>query len=172
MIGSLLYLTMSRPDISFSVGTCVRYQANPKESRLMSVKRIIRYINWTLDYGLWYPYNYSFVIVADVDWARNIEDRKSTSSDCFFIGDCLMDWLNKKQNSISLFTAEAKYIAIRSCCMQLLWMKQMLKDYGIEQETMCIHYDNFSDINISKNLVLYFRTKNFEIHHHFFKDFC
>ena len=88
-----------------------------------------------------------------------------------FIGDCLVTWFSKKQNSISLSIAEAKYIAIRSCCTQLLWMKQMLKDYGIEQGTMCIHYANFSDINISKNHVLHSRTKNFEIHHHFIRDF-
>ena len=88
-----------------------------------------------------------------------------------FIGDCLVAWLSKKQNSISLSTTEDKYIAIRSCCTQLLWMKQVLKDYGIEQGTMCIHYDNFSDINISKNPVLHSRTENFEIHHHFIRDF-
>ena len=72
MIGSLLYLIVSRPDISFSVGTCARYQANLKESHLMPVKRIIRYINETLDYGLWYPYDFFLVIVgySNVDWAK------------------------------------------------------------------------------------------------------
>ena len=107
---------------------------------------------------------------SDVDYAENVEDRKSTSDACFFIGDCLVAWLNKKQNSISLFTAEAKYIAIRSCCMQLLWMKQMLKDYGIEQGTINIHYDNSSTTNISKNPILHSYSKPIEILHHFIRD--
>ena len=86
MIRSLLYLTVSRPSISFSVGACSRYQEILKESHLMSIKRIICYINGTFDYGLWYPYDYSFVIVGyfDIDWDGNVEDRKNTSSVCFF----------------------------------------------------------------------------------------
>ena len=92
MIRSLLYLTASRLSISFSVGACSRYQEIPKESHLMSIKRIICYINGTFDYGLWYPYDYSFVIVGyfdidwdgNVDWVGNVEDRKNTSSVCFF----------------------------------------------------------------------------------------
>ena len=72
---------------------------------------------------------------------KNIKDKKNTSSACFFIGDdCLVAWLSKKQNSISLSTTEAKYIVVRSCYTQLLLMKQMLNDYGIEQGTMNIHY--------------------------------
>ena len=77
MVGSLLYLTTSHPDISFSVRVCARYQANPKKSHLMSVKGIICYKNGTLDYGLWYPYGSSIVIdgYSDTGWARNVEDR-------------------------------------------------------------------------------------------------
>ena len=110
IIGSLLYLTMSCPDISFSVGACARYQANPKQSHLMSIKRIIRYINGTLDYGLWYPYEFSLVIDGyyDVECSGNIEDRKKKS----FIGDCLVAWLSKKQNFISLSTTKTEYIVV------------------------------------------------------------
>ena len=172
MLGSLLCLTMSRPNISFSVGACVRYQVNPKESHLTTIKRIICYINGTLDYGLWYHYVFSLVIVGYfvVDWAKNIEDRKNTSCAYFFIGDCLAAWLSKKQNFISLSIVKAQYIAIGSCCTQLLRMKQILKDYGIEQGTMCIHCDNFSAINISKNPILHSCTKYIEIYHHFVRD--
>ena len=107
MVGSLLYLTTSHPDISFSVESCARYQANPKESHLMSVKGIICYINGTLDYGLWYPYGSSLVIdgYSDTDRAINVDDRKNAFF--FFIGDCLMAWLSKKQNFIYLSTVEA-----------------------------------------------------------------
>ena len=87
-----------------------------------------------------------------------------------FIGDCLVTWLSKKQNSISLFVVEVKYIVVRIYCKQLLWMKQMLKDYGIEQGTMSIHYDNSIALNISKNHVIHSCTKHIEICHHFIKD--
>ena len=80
MIESLLYLTASHPNISFSVATCARYQENPKESHLTTIKRIICYINETLDYVLWYSYDSSLVIVGyfDANWVGNVEDRKST----------------------------------------------------------------------------------------------
>ena len=120
--GSLLYLMASRPDIAFSVGVCARYQAALKESHLTAVKRIIRYVNGTLDYGLWYSKdsNACLVCYSNADWARSVDDRKSTSGGCFYLGNNLVSWMSKKQNSVSLSTAEAEYIAVGSCCTQLL----------------------------------------------------
>jgi hypothetical protein len=125
MIGSLLYLTASRSDIAFSVGVCARFQANPKESHPTAVKRIIRYVNDTLLYGIWYSRETNLVVVgySDVDWARNSDDRKSPSRGCFYVGNNRVAWMSKKQASISLSTAG-------SCCTQLLWMKMLLGDYG------------------------------------------
>ncbi|KAL5579984.1 hypothetical protein UlMin_012426 [Ulmus minor] len=112
MIGSLLYLTASRPDLCYSVGVCARFQADPKESHLQAVKRIIRYVNGTLDYVLWYSMDTTTDLVdySDADWAGTIDDRKSTSGGCFYLGNNLVSWFSKKQNSISLSTAEAEYI--------------------------------------------------------------
>ena len=92
IIGSLLYLTASRPDIAFSVGVCARYQAAPKESHLTAVKQIIRYVYGTLDYGLWYleDFNACLVGYSDADWARSVDDRKSTSGGCFYLGNNLV----------------------------------------------------------------------------------
>ena len=172
MIGSLLYLTASRPDIAFSVGVCARYQANSKESRVGAVKRIIRYVNGTADYGIWFSKdtNSSLAGYSDADWAGNADDRKSTSGGCFYLGNNLVSWFSKKQNSISLSTAEAEYIAAGSCCTQLLWMKQMLEDCGIFQDTLIVYCDNTSAINISKNLVQHSRTKHIDIRHHFIRE--
>ena len=99
IIGSLLYLTTSRPNIAFSVGVCARYQVAPKESHLTAVERIIRYVNGTLDYGLWYSKdsNASLAGYSDADWARSVDDRKSTSSGCFYLGNNLVSWMSKKQ---------------------------------------------------------------------------
>ncbi|XP_062029072.1 uncharacterized protein LOC133745095 [Rosa rugosa] len=138
MIGSLLYLTASRPDISYNVGVCARFQANPKESHLEAVKRIIRYISGTVNCGIFYTFDTNVEIAgySDADWGGNLKDRKSTSGGCFFIGNNLVAWHSKKQNCISLSTAEAEYVAVESCCTQMLWMKQMLHDYGIAQVSL------------------------------------
>ncbi|CAM9000164.1 unnamed protein product [Rhodiola kirilowii] len=102
MIGSLLYLTASRPEIAHAVGVCARYQPNSKESHLMNVKRIIRYICGTADYGLWNTKDTNSCLVGycDADWAGNAENHKSTSGGCFFLGNNLISWFSKKQNSI------------------------------------------------------------------------
>jgi len=115
MIGSLLYLTTNWPIIAFSVGVCARFQANPKESHLTTVKHIIRYVNETLPYGIWYSRDTNLVVAgySDVDWVGNADDRKSTSRGCFYVGNNLVDWMSKKQASISLSTIEAENILLR-----------------------------------------------------------
>ncbi|XP_019099668.1 PREDICTED: uncharacterized protein LOC109132493 [Camelina sativa] len=119
MIGSLLYLTASRPDLCFSVGMCARYQSNPKESHLEAVKRIIKYVKGTVDFGIWYSKgsNKGLVGYCDADYAGSVTDRKITSGGCFFLGNNIIAWLSKKQNSISMSTAESKYIAMGSCVL-------------------------------------------------------
>lgn len=130
MIGSLLYLTPSRPDLCLSVGICARYQAKPKQSHLEAVKRIMKYVKGTVNLGMWYSKgsNKTLVGYCDADWAGSVDDRKSTSGGCFILGNNLISWLSKKQNFVSLSTAESEYIALGSCCTQLLWMKQMSAD--------------------------------------------
>lgn len=172
MIGSLLYLTASRPDIAFSVGVCARFQACPKESHLLAVKRIIKYVNGTLEYRIWFTMNTNADIAGytDANWAGSVDDCKSTSGGCFYIGNNLVAWHSKKQNAISLSTAEVEYIAASSCCAQLMWMKQMLSDYGLEQNVMTLFCDNMSAISIFKNPVQHSHTKNIDIRYHFIRD--
>ena len=106
----------------------------------------------------------------DSDWASNADDRKSTTSGCFYVGANLVAWMSKKQNSVSLSTAKAEYIAVGSCCSQLLWMKNVLTDYRISQDTMVVYCDNSSAIDISKNPVQHFKTKHIGIRYHFIRD--
>ena len=155
MIGSFLYLTASRPDISYSVGVCARYQANPKVSHMTALKRIIKYVKTTTEFGMWYSKDTNDVLAGyfDVDWAVNADDRKSISEGYFYVGNNLVSWMSRKQNSISLSTAKAEYITAGSCCTQLLWMQKLFHDYGIFQEYLTFYCDNTSAINISKNSV-------------------
>jgi len=172
MIGSLLYLTASRPDIMYSVCLCARYQSNPKESHLNAVKRIFRYLSGTKNLGLWYPKGTHIDLFSytDADWAGCTIDRKSTSGTCHFLGFALVSWFSKKQNLVALSTAEAEYISAASCCAQVLWMKQTLLDLGLSYDHVPIMCDNTSAINLSKNPVLHSRTKHIEIRHHFLRD--
>jgi hypothetical protein len=172
MIGSLLYLCASRPDIAFSVGLCARFQSNPKESHMTAVKRILRYLVDTPQHGLWYPSNTSFDLVgySDADWAGDKVARKSTSGACQFLGRSLVCWSSRKQNCISTSSTEAEYIAAASCCSQLLWMRQCLKDFGIKIKTLPLLCDNESAIKIAQNPVLHGKTKHIEIRYHFIRD--
>ena len=139
---------------------------------MIALKKIIKYVKITTDFGVWYNKDTNDVLAgySDADWAGNANDRKSTSGGCFYVGNNLVSQISKKQNFISLSTAEAEYIAAGSCCTQLLWMHKLLHDYGICQEHLTIYYDNTSAINISKNLVQHSRIKHIEIQHHFIRE--
>ena len=106
MIGSLLYLTASWPDIAFNVGVCARFQSNPKESHFNAVKRIFKYVSGTCDFGLFYSKesNVSLVGYFVANWASNANDRKNTIGGCFYEGTNLVVWMSKKQNSVFLST--------------------------------------------------------------------
>ena len=110
MIGSLLYVTTSRPDVMQAVGLVARFQANPKEAHVFAIKRIFRYLKGTTKFGLWYPKGNELTLVAytDADWAGSIDDRKSTSGETPSLGNCQVSWSSKKQPLVSLSTTEAK----------------------------------------------------------------
>jgi hypothetical protein len=118
MIGSLLYITTSHPDIMHVVGMVGRYQSAPKQSHLLAVKRIFRYLKEIMNYGLWYPKNQNFQlsVYSNADWANCVDERKSMSGGAFFLGDSLVAWLSKKQGFISLSTTEVEYIAAATYC--------------------------------------------------------
>ncbi|GJU44149.1 putative ribonuclease H-like domain-containing protein [Tanacetum coccineum] len=132
MIGSLMYLTSSRPDIMFAVCACARYQVNPMVSHLYVVKRIFRYLKGQPKIGLWYPKDSPFDLVAytDSDYARASLDKKSTMGGCQFLRCRLISWQCKKQTVVANSTTEAEYVAASSCYRQVLWIQNQLLDYG------------------------------------------
>jgi hypothetical protein len=170
MIGSLLYLCASRPDIMLRVSMCARFQANPKKYHLMAVKRILRYLVYTPYLGLWYPKGSTFNLLgySDSDYAGCKVDRKSTSGTCQFLGWSLVSWSSKKQNSVALSTAEAEYIAAGACCAQL--MRYTLSDFGCKFSKIPLLCDNESAIKLANNPVNHSRTKHIDIRHHFLRD--
>ncbi|GKF03573.1 hypothetical protein Tco_0030496 [Tanacetum coccineum] len=144
MIGSLMYLTSSRPDIMFAVCPYARYQVNPKVSHLHDVKRIFRYLKGQPKLGLWYPKDSPFDLVAytDSDYAGASLDRKSTIGGCQFLRCRLISWQCKKQTVVANSTTEAEYVAASSCCGQVLWIQNQLLDYGYNFMYTKIFIDN------------------------------
>ncbi|GJT61808.1 retrovirus-related pol polyprotein from transposon TNT 1-94 [Tanacetum coccineum] len=144
MIGSLLYLMASRPDIMFSVCLCARFQEDPKTSHLEVVKHIFRYIKGTTHLGLWYPKGTDIetVVYADSDHAGDYVDQKSTSGICTFVGCCLTSWFSKKQTALAISTTKAEYVSAGKACQQALWMKQALIDYDVRLNDVPIMCDN------------------------------
>ncbi|GJU28922.1 ribonuclease H-like domain-containing protein [Tanacetum coccineum] len=172
MIGSLMYLTASIPDIQFSTCLYARYQANPKESHLVAVKRIFRYLKGTPNIDLWYPKGSCFNLKAysESDYAGCNLDRKSTSGACQILGGKLVCWSAMKQSSVAMSSAEAEYVTAVGCCVQLLWIKSRLADYDVLYNKVPIFCDNTSAIAISNNPVLHSRTKHIDIRYHFIRD--
>ena len=172
IIGSLLYLTASRPDISFAVGFCARFQAAPKESHYQIALHVLKYVKGTTNLGIWYPKDDSFDLhgYTDSDFGGCRIDRKSTSGTCQFLGNKLISWMSKKQTSVGRSTAEAEYVAAGNCCAQLLWMQHQLRDYGIVNERSKIHCDNQAAIAMMHNPVFHSKAKHIEIIHHFIRD--
>ncbi|GJV58465.1 putative ribonuclease H-like domain-containing protein [Tanacetum coccineum] len=172
MIGSLMYLTASRPDIMFAVCACSRFQVTPKSSHLSAVKRIFRYLKGKPKLGLWYPRVSSFDLesYSDSDYAGANLDRKSTTGGCQFLGRRLISWQCKKQTIVATSTTEAEYVAAASCCGQVLWIQNQMLDYGFNFMNTKIYIDNESTICIVKNPVYHSKTKHIAIRHHFIRD--
>ena len=173
MIGILLYVTSTRIDVIQDVGLVSRFQSSPKETHVTTVKIIFKYLKGTMEYGLWYPKIQYFILkeFIDVDWARSVDDRKSTSGAAFFLGNCLVSWLSKKQSSTSLSTVEVEYIVVASCCTQVIWMKHTLEDLLVKYEhPVIINSDNTSAMNMSKNPIMLSKTKHIPIKYHFLRE--
>ncbi|GJV64876.1 retrovirus-related pol polyprotein from transposon TNT 1-94 [Tanacetum coccineum] len=151
MIGALMYLTSSRPDIVHATCLCARYQAKPTEKHLKEVKRIFRYLQGTVNMGLWTPSNVYF------RWELT------------FLGETLLV-SSKKQDCTALSTAEAEYVSLSVCCAQVLWMRTQLTDYGFHFNKIPIYCDSKSAIAISCNPVQHSRTKHIAVRYHFIKE--
>ncbi|GJX93470.1 retrovirus-related pol polyprotein from transposon TNT 1-94 [Tanacetum coccineum] len=174
MVGSLMYLTASRPDLVFAVCMCARYQASPTKKHLEALKRVFRYLRGTINWGLWYPKDTAMALTAyaDADHAGCQDTRRSTSGSAQFLGDKLVSWSSKKQKSTAISTTEAEYITMSGCCAQTLWMRSQLTDYGFVFNKIPLYCDNRSAIALCCNNVQHSRSKHIDIQHHFIREVC
>ncbi|GJZ32546.1 retrovirus-related pol polyprotein from transposon TNT 1-94 [Tanacetum coccineum] len=173
MVGTLMYLTASRPDLTFVVCMCARYQAKPTEKHLHAVKRIFKYLRGTVNRGLWYPKDSSIALTAyaDADHAGCQDTRRSTSGCMQLLGDRLVSSSSKRKKSIAISSTKAEYIAMSGCCAQILWMRSQLTDYGLGFNKIPIFH--FIKEQVENEVVeLYFVNTKYQLAYIFTKALC
>ena len=173
LIGCLMYLTTTRPDILYTVNVLSRFMNCAKKSHFKGAKRVLRYVKGTLNYGIKFCRSENFKLqgYSDSDWAGSLDDMKSTSGYCFSFGTGIFSWSSKKQEIVAQSTAEAEFIAATATVNQALWLRKVLTDLHLEQkETTEVMVDNQAAIAISKNPVFHGKTKHFSIKLFFLRD--
>eukprot|EP00253_Pinus_taeda_P008164 PITA_08164 len=173
IVGSLMYLIATRPDIMYAVSLISRFMERPKEAHWQAAKRILRYVKGTKMFGILYNVSKHSDLVGytDSDCAGSIDDRKSTSSYVFHMGSGAISWASKKQSIVALSTAEAEYVAATATACQAVWMRRMLRSLGQEQaKATVIFCDNSSAIALSRNSVFHKRTKHIDTRFHYIRE--
>eukprot|EP00253_Pinus_taeda_P034587 PITA_34587 len=172
LVGKLLYLTHTHPDLSFVVGLVARFMQTPRESHWKAAKRILRYVRGTVQFGIHYNAEASPLLVGftDSDWAGEPDDRKSTAGYVFTLGSGPITWACKKQAAISLSSAEAEYRGAIEASKEALWLRQILSEFGFQQQHPTkLWCDNQSAIQLCKDPVQHQRSKHIELHMHFIR---
>ncbi|GJR86150.1 hypothetical protein Tco_0210161 [Tanacetum coccineum] len=172
MVGTLMYLASSRPDLVYVVYMCARYHARPTEKHLHAVKRIFRYLRGIVNRGVWYSKDSAIALTAFAyaNHAGCQDTQRSTSRSMQLLGDKLVSWSSKRQKSDAISSTEAEYIALSGCCAQVLWMRSQLTDYGIGFNKILMCCDNKSAIALCCNNVQHSRSNHVDIRYHFIKE--
>ncbi|KAK9108026.1 hypothetical protein Syun_024037 [Stephania yunnanensis] len=173
LVGSLNYLTITRPDISFAFQQVSQFMQTPTHIHLAAVRRIICYLQGTSDRGLFFHVGTSIRLVAysDADWAGCSDTRRSITGWCMFVGDSLVSWKSKKQDIVSKSSTESEYRAMSSACSEIVWLRGLLGELGFSQaEPTALHADNTSAIQIVANPVFHEHMKHIEVDCHSIRD--
>ena len=173
LVGKLIYLSHTRPDIGFSVSVVSQFMNDPTEEHMEAVNRILRYLKMTPGKGLYFRKNTrkDIEVFVDADWAGSITDRRSTSGYCTYVWGNLVTWRSKKQLVVSRSSTEAEFRAMALRICEGIWLERLMRELGIlTSEPMKVFCDNQLAINIAKNPVHHDRTKHVEIDRHFIKE--
>ncbi|RVW24713.1 Copia protein [Vitis vinifera] len=173
MIGCLMYLTATRPDIMHVVSLLSRYMHCASEIHFQAAKRVIRYVKGTVDYGIKFSQvqSFNFHGFSNSDWAGYVDDMRSTSGYCFSFGSGVFSWSSRKQEVVAQSTAEAEYIATVAAVNQALWLRKLLTDLDMKQEVSTkVFVDNQATISIVNDPVFHGKTKHFKIKLYFLRE--
>lgn len=175
LVGSLNYLTITRPDISFAVQQVSQFMQAPTHLHLAAVRRIVRYLNGTSHRGLFFSVESPLRLTtySDADWAGCSDTRRSITGWCMFVGTSLISWKSKKQDRVSKSSTESEYRAMSSACSEIIWLRGLLAELGFPQlESTSLYADNTSAIQITANPVFHERTKHIEVDCHSIREAC
>ncbi|KAL3691662.1 hypothetical protein R1sor_005313 [Riccia sorocarpa] len=173
LVGKLLYIVNSRPDIAYAVGIVSHYMSNPQRPHQEAVKRILRYLQGTADYGILFKRksNRVFTGYADADWGGDIDSRRSTSGYLFQLGGCPITWASKKQPTVSLSSTEAEYRALTEAAKEASWLRLLGRDLHLDIDNPTpLYCDNISSIKLANNPIFHGRSKHIDIHYHFIRE--
>jgi hypothetical protein len=172
LVGSLIFLCNTRPDICFAVGVVSRFSNKSKETHWKAALRVLKYIVGTLNYGIFYkPTTEELSGYCDSDWAGDGDSRKSVSGYCFSIGSGAVSWTSKKQPTVALSSTEAEYKAACIAACEVVWLRRILMDVAVPIRTPTVlRCDNQSCMAIAKNPVFHARTKHIEIQYHYVRE--
>ena len=173
LVGKLIYLSQTRPDICFSVSVVSQYMTNPNEEHLEVVYQILRYLKMTPGKGLYFRKgtNKGIEVYSDADWARSVQDKRSTTGYCTYVWGNLVTWNNKKQSIVARSSAEPKFRALAQGTCEGRWLKRLLEELRIEADEVRVFFcDNLATISIAKNSVHHDKIKHVEIDRHFIKE--
>lgn len=173
MVGSMMYLTATRPDIMFAVSLISRYMSRPIELHLSAAKRVLRYLQGTTGFGIFYAKggNKELIGFTDSDYAGCLEDRKSTSGYTFILSSGAVAWSSRKQPIVTLSTTEVEFVAAAACSCQAVWMRRIPRQLGYEgSNSTTIYCDNSSAIKLSKNPVMHGKSKHIDVRFHFLRE--
>lgn len=191
MVGKIIYLTNTRPDLSFAVGLVSRFMHNPKEDHMQATKHIFRYLRHTTHYGIFYRCNAPITLSAftDADWATCPTPRRSVGAYLVTLGDNPISWHSKRQATASKSSTESEYLALSSGAQEAVYIRRLLLELqllpdcevflqctndnivsALPSSQTTIHYDNDGAIKLARNPVFHARTKHIEVHHHFVRE--
>ncbi|KAM1300483.1 hypothetical protein PS1_011811 [Malus domestica] len=173
IVGSLLYLTATRPDIMYAASLLSRFMHGPTKKHMGIAKRVLRYIQGTLSYGIEFTRDKDAVLIGfcDSDWAGSEDDSRSTSGYAFSFGSGIFSWASVKQNTVALSTAEAEYVSAAGATAQAIWLRFVLDDFGeLQADATPLFCDNMSAISMVKNPVFHQRTRHINRKYHFIRE--
>ncbi|XP_019176083.1 PREDICTED: uncharacterized protein LOC109171511 [Ipomoea nil] len=173
IVGALQYLTITRPDLSFSVNRLCQFMHSPTQDHWVLLKRVLRYVKGTLDYGLRLSPSSSSAIHAfsNSDWASCTIDRKSTNGYAVFLGTNFISWLSRKQRTVARSSTEAEYKSLADVAAEVTWVVSLLRELGLHTgDPATLWCDNLGETYLAANSVFHARTKHVEIDFHFVRD--
>lgn len=173
LIGKLIYLTITRPDLCFAVQKLAKYTAAPRVPHYQALLKVLRYIKGTVSQGIFFSAKSSLQLkgFADADWGAFPDTRRSVSGYCIFLGDSLISWKSKKQKIASSSSAEAEYRSMAMATRQIVWLRYLLQDFHIDQSKPSVMFcDNTAAIHTAHNPVFHERTKHVELNCHITRD--